>query len=109
MMMYITYVEMTKRAGDKSRLTLVRRTRGASPDWHSLGAVCGLSGGIMVALMGSVLTAIPWFAATGSATKSAGMILLFLTIPLLMLGAHCLDLMDRRKDEARKLRYGEKR
>jgi hypothetical protein len=67
--------------------------------WRASGAVFGLSCGIISPLLGSVLTAIAWFTGPewhGFFIQRDGTVLLFLTIPLLVLGAHCLDLMDNR-------------
>lgn len=75
-----------------------------SLDWYLLGANVGLSGGLLAALTGSLLTAISWFTAAGedfSYARSLGTILLSMTIPLLIFGAHCLDLIDKRKDRRR--------
>ncbi|HEY0322950.1 MAG TPA: hypothetical protein VGC66_18485 [Pyrinomonadaceae bacterium] len=77
-------------------------------NWCPLGAVIGLSGGIIAVLAGSMLTAISWLTATGeghSYARTLGTILLVMTIPLLVLGAHCLDLMERRKDTERDDRF----
>ena len=67
--------------------------------WASAGAFFGLSGGIISPVLGSLLTATAWFTGPvyhGLAVGRDGTILLFLTIPLLIFGAHCLDLMDRK-------------
>lgn len=71
-------------------------------NWKSAGAVFGLCFGILSPLVGSILTAIAWF--TGPSwhayfIQRYGTVLLFLTIPLLIFGAHCLDLMDK-QDQA---------
>jgi hypothetical protein len=73
--------------------------------WQSGGAACGLCFGLIAPLIGSVLTAITWFTGPrwhGFALQRAGMVLLFLTIPLLAFGAHCLDLLDQQEKNARK-------
>ena len=70
--------------------------------WTSCGGVCGLVGGIIAPALGSALTAISWFTGAkwgGFHVQRTGAILLFLTIPLLLLGAHCLDLLDRERKE----------
>lgn len=60
------------------------------------GAVFGLCGGMSAAVLGSAFTGLTWF--TGllrhGYLHSSGTVLLFLTIPLLVFGAHCLDLLD---------------
>ena len=74
--------------------------------WKSSGAVFGLCGGITSPLIGSIFTAIAWFSGPtwdGFAMQRDGTVLLFLTIPLLILGAHCLDLMDQSAEKARTL------
>ena len=66
--------------------------------WKGCGALCGLIGGIVASAIGSVFTAIAWITGdhwAGFPVQRAGTILLFLTVPLLMFGAHCLDLMER--------------
>ena len=68
-------------------------------NWRAAGSVFGLSCGIIAPLIGSVLTAIAWFTGPewhGFAIQHYGTVLLFLTIPLLIFGAHCLDLMDKK-------------
>jgi hypothetical protein len=73
--------------------------------WKSGGAALGLGLGILAPVAGSILTAIAWFTAPhwhGFFIQRYGTVLLFLTIPLLIFGGHCLDLMD--KDEAAKRR-----
>jgi hypothetical protein len=63
------------------------------------GAVFGLVGGIVAPVLGSVFTAIGWLSGAtwhGFAIQRTGTILLFLTIPLLLFGAHCLDIADRK-------------
>ncbi len=70
--------------------------------WRSGGAICGLGFGIISPVVGSILTAIAWFTGSewhGFAIQLYGTVLLFLTIPLLIFGAHCLDLMDRHDDQ----------
>jgi hypothetical protein len=61
------------------------------------GAAFGLCGGIVAPVLGAILTAVAWFTGPawhGHLLQRDATILLFLTIPLLMLGAHCLDLLD---------------
>ena len=75
--------------------------------WTSGGAFCGLCLGIICPLLGSILTAIAWFTGPhwhGFSVQRYGTVLLFLTIPLLIFGGHCLDLMDKQDEEGRKPR-----
>lgn len=80
--------------------------------WCAIGAVFGLAGGILAALTGSLLTATAWLTVTqgsGSDTRTVGTVLLVLTMPLLIFGAHCLDLMERRKDREKEIKiHGKK-
>lgn len=78
-----------------------------SRDWCLFGAIAGLAGGIIAALFGSVFTALSWLSGAGAYTKVIGTVLLVLTIPLLIIGAQCLDLLDKRKDRAREARFRE--
>jgi hypothetical protein len=67
--------------------------------WRSGGAAFGLGAGIICPIIGSVFTAIAWFTGPvwqGMYLRRDGTILLALTIPLLLFGAHCLDLVDSR-------------
>jgi hypothetical protein len=66
--------------------------------WTGGVAAFGLCGGIVSGLIGSALTAMSWL--TGPLwhnlhLQRTGTILLALTIPLLILGGHCLDLIDK--------------
>jgi hypothetical protein len=71
---------------------------------RSAGAVFGFGFGILSPLVGSILTAIAWFTGPhwhGFFIQRYGTVLLFLTIPLLIFGAHCLDLMDQKDGGSR--------
>jgi hypothetical protein len=75
--------------------------------WKSGGAVCGLGFGLICPLVGTILTAIMWLTGPewhGFHLQRSGTVLLFLTIPLLIFGAHCLDLVDRQDREAKNRR-----
>ena len=72
--------------------------------WTAVGAAFGLSCGIISPIIGSVLTAIAWFTGPewhGLPLHQGGTILLFLTIPFLIFGAHCLDLSDKQRRQSR--------
>ena len=100
----MTDAEMKGQAGNQTKIKY------HFCDWCSLGAVAGLAGGIFTALLGSVLTGLSWLDGAGShLEKILGTVLLIMTIPLLILGAQCLDLLDRRKDRARDARFNEKK
>lgn len=67
-------------------------------------AAAGFCGGVLAGVLGSLLTAIAWFTGAvwhGHSLQRAGTILLFLTIPLLVLGAHCLDLLEQESERKR--------
>lgn len=75
--------------------------------WTSAGAACGLCFGLVPPLIGSFLTVIAWFTGPswhGLFIQRYGTVLLFLTIPFLLFGGHCLDLSDKQREEARKRR-----
>lgn len=60
-------------------------------------AAVGFCGGVAAGVLGSILTAVAWFTGAvwhGYSLQRSGTIFLFLTIPLFILGAHCLDLLD---------------
>lgn len=74
---------------------------------RTVAAGCGLCGGIGVGVLGSIISAVAWFTGPewhGHLLQRDGTILLFLTIPLLIFGAHCLDLVDRQKTKNQKSR-----
>jgi hypothetical protein len=74
-------------------------SRRAGWTWQAAGAVSGLGGGILAAAAGSLLSAVGWMLGnetSGLSPHAVGSILLLSTIPLLILGAHCLDLLDGR-------------
>ena len=75
------------------------------------GVAFGLCAGFSAAILGSILTVISWFkdpAWHGVPLHEVGTILFVLTLPLLILGAHCLDLIDNQKKAAHAV-GGEKR
>ena len=66
-------------------------------NWKSSGAVIGLCGGLTAPIFGAVVTLVSWFIDPvwhGMFLHQAATSLFFLAIPLLVLGAHCLDLLD---------------
>ena len=68
--------------------------------WREAGAMLGLAGGLLCNLLGLILTAIAWFMTApgiGPTVHTVGTVLLIANIPLLMGGAHCLDLVEKRK------------
>ena len=76
--------------------------------WQAAGAMSGLCGGILAAAVGALLSAVAWVRGGETGWLSlhgVGSILLLSTIPLLILGAHCLDLLDRRAERSRQEEY----
>lgn len=96
--MKMAHTETTEAETKESETTLEYRTQGFCWGWRSFGALVGLLGGIVAALIGSVFTAISWITGVegnGAYMQTLGTVFLFLTIPLLVLGAHCLDVVEK--------------
>jgi hypothetical protein len=73
--------------------------------WRAAGALAGLGGGILAAAVGALLSAVAW--ALGDeggelSLRGVGSMLLLSTIPLLILGAHCLYLSDGKMERSRR-------
>jgi hypothetical protein len=84
-------------------LCLWSRRRGWT--WQAIGVGSGLGGGMLAAAIGALLSAVAWVRGDetgGLSLHGVGSILLLSTIPLLIVGAHCLDLLDRSMEESRK-------
>jgi hypothetical protein len=61
-------------------------------------AAVGLFGGVASAMFGSVFTGASWFVANEGAQRwlsTTGAVLLFLTIPLLIIGGFCMDWLEK--------------
>ena len=68
------------------------------------GVAIGFAGGFLGGLAGLLLTAVAWFVADASAHARIARVaitLLVLMIPLLMLGASCLDSLEGNKSRGR--------
>jgi hypothetical protein len=73
--------------------------RESTRTWSSAGAVFGLAGGVSAPALGALLTVVNWFTSQQRASLYLSRLsttLFILTIPLLALGAHCLDLLETR-------------
>lgn len=84
--------------------SLIERMRNAGWTWAVAGAAFGLFFGVISPIIGAAFTAISWFSGPqwhGFSVQRYGTVLLFLTIPFLALGAHCLDLLDKRDNESK--------
>jgi hypothetical protein len=76
------------------------RAKSLPSGWREIGAMLGLAGGLLSNLFGLILTAVAWFLSRGaivSTVHDVGTVLLIINIPLLMGGAHCLDLVEKKK------------
>ncbi len=92
------YLDKNVRARVKPRGTL----RGAVKQAQVVGVVVGLVGGIFAAASGAVFTVASWFVANDGARQwlsIAGTVLFYLTIPLIIFGAFCMDWADRDKPQ----------
>lgn len=79
-------------------------SRGAGWTWQAAGAVFGLAGGIVAAISGTLLSAVAWLLGDetgGVSLHGAGNFLLLSTIPLLLAGGSCLDLLEKRLEKSR--------
>ena len=95
----LTFVHQNSQTGMKPSET----GRGLLAKVQVVGSVIGLAGSLIVALSGSLLIVAGWLVANDGARhwlSTAGSVLLFLTIPLIILAAFCLDWME--KDEPRR-------
>jgi hypothetical protein len=97
----------TEHSFEEMKLTphaVMEQMRRDGSTWANWGAVCGLCLGLVSPVIGALLTVIAWFTGSewhGLHPHRTGTVLFVLTIPLLIFGAHCLDLADRREREAR--------
>lgn len=73
--------------------------------WQAVGVVACLGGVALVWVIGSLLSVIAWMRgdeSSGLSIHGVGSILLLSIIPLLVIGAHCLDLLDKRMERGRR-------
>jgi len=66
------------------------------------GSAIGIFGGISSPVLGSILMAAGWFMPGGIVRQwllMSGSILLFLTIPLIIMGAFCLDWVEKHESQ----------
>ena len=76
------------------------KAQGGISTWKSRGAAFGLFCGLSAPIVGSIVTVISWFrdpAWHGLSLHIAGTSFFVITFPLLLLGAHCLDLLEKEK------------
>ncbi len=74
------------------------RKKGGPGSWEAVAAALSLFGGIMAALVGSLITASTWILGIELHPwlRAMGTTLLVLTIPLLIFAGYCLDWMERK-------------
>jgi hypothetical protein len=100
----------TRGADDETRLReLYAASRRDGWTWQAAGAAFGLVSGGAVAITGALLLAVAW--SIGSKTgelslHGVGSVLLLSTIPLLLAGGHCLDLLEKRIEKRRQTDCG---
>ncbi|HEU0177161.1 MAG TPA: hypothetical protein VFV58_23095 [Blastocatellia bacterium] len=94
----MAFVRRKAPAGAKPRVT----GRRAIEQAQVACVVAGLFGGVASAMFGGVFTAASWFVANEGARRwlsTSGAILLFLTIPLLIIGGYCMDWIEKDKPQ----------
>ena len=68
--------------------------------WQSVVAACGLFGGLLCIVLGFLDWAVVGLVAPpgvlGRFLNAAGVVLFILPLPLMALGAHCLDLLEKK-------------
>src|SRR5262245_30881175 len=67
--------------------------------WPVCGAGIGLVGCVISPLLGALLTAVSWIEGNrgyGPLLHKVGTVLFLLTIPLLIFGGYCLDVLEKR-------------
>lgn len=75
---------------------LLKNNRGS---WQAIGAIFGLTGGMLSIILGALLWAVVAALAPGGMRSSLNLvdiIFFVLPFPLLALGAYCLDLLEKR-------------
>lgn len=68
--------------------------------WQGLGALFGFVSGLITIFFGALFTVVNWFAESGTmgiSLRKFGTAFFLLAIPLFILGAHCLDLLERKR------------
>jgi hypothetical protein len=91
---------------DEARLReLCAASRRDGWTWPAIGAGVGLAGGGVAPVVGALLSAGAWAGGGdqthGLSLHGAGSVLLLAAIPLLLLGGHCLDLLEKRIGNSR--------
>ena len=70
--------------------------KGNQRTWQAVGVISGLAGGALSFVAAVALDAVGWLTQSSSAQlRETSFIALLLVLPLLALGAHCLDLLEK--------------
>jgi hypothetical protein len=85
-------------------MIVVKIQRNATP-WQAVAAFACFVGAVLALAVGSLLTT-AWVlnAELHPLLRGLGLTLLIVAIPILILGGHCLDLVDKQEEKARKSR-----
>lgn len=93
---------------DEARLRgLYAASRRDGWTWQAVGAGVGVVGAGVAPCVGALLSAVAWARgsqADGLSLDGAGSVLLLSAIPLLLLGGHCLDLLETSVSTSRRVR-----
>lgn len=84
----------------QARIKPLRSLFGAIRQAQLVGAGVGLAGGLFAAMSGAVFTVASWFVANEGVRRwlsTAGTVLFFLTIPLIIFGGFCMDWVEKNK------------
>ena len=81
---------------------LVVKVEHNQPPWQAVAAFACFAGAILALATGSLLTT-AWVlnAAVHPMLHAVGLTLLIVAIPILVLGGHCLDLLEKHNERAR--------
>ena len=86
--------------GTRLHLKPYAKTERRARTWRLTGGIFGLASGLTSCLFGTVFAVLGWMATPGVAAnylQRYSTVLFVLVMPLLLFGAHCLDLQDRTK------------
>jgi len=74
--------------------------------WEAVSACCCFAGGILAAVVGSVLTAITWLVhvEVHPWLRASGTALLIVAIPMLIMAGYCLDWLEKKQERKRNAR-----
>jgi len=78
---------------------------------RTCGVAFGLCGGLIALIFGTLVTAVSWFIDPkwhGVFLHQTSTVLFVVAMPLLIFGAHCLDLLDKDDERTSRLRQCEK-